>query len=202
MDNLTRGNEEMIGAAAHYQSRSPAVRGGDLFTGERTQRSTFEHRSKTVPLTVGPSPRLYTRAAMASELPCHNASAGDEILLEGMRFYAYHGVNPEEQALGQRFTVDVVLSVDLRQAGQSDELANTVSYSAVYKVVRRIVEGEPRQLIEAVAEEISSTILTEFPPVARVTVTVRKPEVPMKGSMLDAAGVRITRSRADGSDDS
>jgi dihydroneopterin aldolase len=137
---------------------------------------------------------------MASEFPSHNASATDEILLEGMRFYAYHGVNPEEQTLGQRFTVDVVLAVDLRRAGQSDELVNTVSYSAVYKVVRRIVEGEPRQLIEAVAEEISAAILTEFPLAARVTVTVRKPQVPMKGSMLDAAGVRITRSRADGSE--
>jgi len=137
---------------------------------------------------------------MASEFSSTNASATDEILLEGMRFYAYHGVNPEEQELGQRFTVDVVLAVDLRRAGQSDELANTVSYSAVYKVVRGIVEGEPRQLIEAVAEDIAAAILTGFPPVARVTVTVRKPEVPMKGSMLDAAGVRITRSRADGND--
>jgi 7,8-dihydroneopterin aldolase/epimerase/oxygenase len=138
---------------------------------------------------------------MASEFPSNNAPATDEILLEGMRFYAYHGVNPEEQALGQRFAVDVVLVVDLRRAGQSDELAHTVSYSAVYKVVRGIVEGEPRQLIEAVAEDIAATILTEFPLVARVTVTVRKPEVPMKGSMLDAAGVRITRSRSNGSAD-
>ena len=124
----------------------------------------------------------------------------DQILLEGMRFYAYHGVNPEERALGQRFMVDVILAVDLRLPGQSDDLADTVSYSAVYKVVRGIVEGEPRNLIEAVAEEIAAAILSGFPDVARVTATVRKPEVPMKGSLLDAAGVRITRSQADGSD--
>ncbi|MBW3633815.1 MAG: dihydroneopterin aldolase [Chloroflexi bacterium] len=128
----------------------------------------------------------------------YNTLATDEILLEGMRFYAYHGVNPEERALGQRFTVDVVLAVDLRRAGQSDDLEDTVSYSAVYKLVRRIVEGEPRNLIEAVAESIAGEILASFLPVQRVHVTVRKPEVPMKGSMLDAAGVRITRSRTDG----
>jgi len=128
-----------------------------------------------------------------------NTSASDEILLEGMRFYAYHGVNPEERTLGQRFTVDVVLAVDLHRAGQSDDLADTVSYSAVYKLVRGIVEGEPRELIEAAAEAIASEILAAFPPIARVTVTVRKPEVPMKGSMLDAAGVRIVRSRTAGS---
>ncbi len=136
---------------------------------------------------------------MSSETPLGNMADSDEILLEGMRFYAYHGVNPEERALGQRFVVDVVLAVGLRRPGQSDDLADTVSYSAVYKVVRGIVEGEPRNLIEAVAEEIAAAILMGFRQVARVTVTVRKPEVPMKGSLLDAAGVRITRSRAGGS---
>jgi dihydroneopterin aldolase len=136
---------------------------------------------------------------MSKETPLGNMADIDEILLEGMRFYAYHGVNPEERALGQRFLVDVVMAVDLRRPGQSDDLADTVSYSDVYKVVRGIVEGEPRNLIEAVAEEIAAAILTGFPPVVRVTVTVRKPEVPMKGSLLDAAGVRITRSQVDGS---
>jgi dihydroneopterin aldolase len=136
---------------------------------------------------------------MSRETPLGNLADTDEILLEGMRFYAYHGVNPEERALGQRFLVDVVMAVDLRRPGQSDNLADTVSYSDVYKVVRGIVEGEPRNLIEAVAAEIAAEILTGFPPVARVTVTVRKPEVPMKGSLLDAAGVRITRWQADGS---
>ncbi len=150
----------------------------------------------TTMLPSGP----YTRAAMETEPGRSSTFGSDEIILEGMRFYAYHGVNPEERALGQRFTVDVVLAVDLRRAGQSDDLAQTVSYSAVYKVVRAIVEGEPRQLIEAVAEEIASVVLTELPSVEHITVTVRKPEVPMKGSMLDAAGVRIVRSRTDRGD--
>nr|MBA3450962.1 dihydroneopterin aldolase [Chloroflexia bacterium] len=82
--------------------------------------------------------------------------------------------------------------------GESDDLADTVSYSAIYKLVRRIVEGEPRHLLEAVAEEIAREILTGHSPVTRVTVTVRKPEPPLKGAMLDAAGVRITRHRQDG----
>jgi dihydroneopterin aldolase len=133
--------------------------------------------------------------------PANSRSAAtDEILLEGMRFYAYHGVNPEERVLGQRFTVDVALAVDLRRAGERDDLADTVSYSAVYKLVRGIVEGEPRNLIEAVAESIAARILANHPPVARVTVTVRKPEAPLRGAILDAAGVRMTRSRAETSE--
>ena len=122
----------------------------------------------------------------------------DEVFLDGLRFYAYHGVNPEERTQGQRFTVDVRLATDLREAGRSDDLERMISYSAVYKRVRAIVEGPPRDLIEAVAEEIAATLLAEFPRATAVTVTVRKPEVPIKGAMLEAAGVRIHRVRERG----
>lgn len=123
------------------------------------------------------------------------SSHQDVIFLEGLRFYGYHGVNPEERVLGQRFVVDVEIAVDLHQAGQSDELGDTISYSDLYKLVRRVVEGEPRNLLEAVAEAITSEVFRAFPPVVAVTVMVRKPEAPLKGAMLDAAGVRITRTR-------
>jgi dihydroneopterin aldolase len=117
----------------------------------------------------------------------------DTVFLEGMQFYAYHGVNPEERALGQRFRVDVSLTADLREAGRSDDLTRTINYSAVYRQVRTIVEGPPRALIEAVAEEIADVLLATFPASA-VTVTVRKPEVALRGAMLEAAGVRIVRT--------
>ena len=119
----------------------------------------------------------------------------DEVFLEGLRFYAFHGVNPEERTRGQRFTVDVRMAADLRAAGATDDLALTVNYSAVAKRVREIVEGEPRDLIEAVAEEIAAAVLDGFPPVGSVRVTVRKPEVGLKGMFLDAAGVTVVRAR-------
>lgn len=122
-------------------------------------------------------------------------AATDAILLEGVRCYGYHGVNPEERALGQRFVVDVSLRADLRDAGRSDDLARTISYSAVAKRVRAIVEGPPRDLIEAVAEAVAADLLAAFPRAAAVTVTLRKPEAPIKGTFLDAAGVRIHRTR-------
>lgn len=120
----------------------------------------------------------------------------DSILLEGMRFYAYHGVNPEERTLGQRFVVDVELRADLRAAGSNDDIGSTINYSAVYERVRDIVTGEPRDLIETVAHEIATTLLREFPAEAAI-VKVRKPEVSIRGSMLDGAGVRVVRTRDD-----
>ncbi len=120
---------------------------------------------------------------------------GDQILLEGLRFYAYHGVNPEERTQGQRFVLDVILDIDLRSAGQTDDLARTISYSAVYKRVKAVVEGEPKSLVEALAEAIAADLLAAYGAAHAVTVTVRKPEVAIKGSFLDAAGVRIRRER-------
>ncbi len=116
----------------------------------------------------------------------------DTVFLEGMQFYGYHGVNPEERSLGQRFLVDVELSTDLHTAGESDDLNDTINYSAVYKRIRALVEGAPRSLIEAVAEDIAMILLNEFSAIG-VIVTVRKPEVALRGAMLGAAGVRIVR---------
>jgi len=127
----------------------------------------------------------------------HAMAMADTVFLEGLHFYAYHGVNPEERIQGQRFLVDVALRADLRAAGRHDDLTQTINYSAVYKRVRAIVEGPPRQLLEAVAEELATALLAEFP-TDRVTVTMRKPEVALKGAFLGAAGVRIERARGEG----
>lgn len=119
----------------------------------------------------------------------------DRIRLNEMVFYGYHGVLPEERALGQRFVVDVELRVDLRRAGASDDLGDTVNYSAVYAAARDVVTGPPCQLIEAVAERIASRVLAEHPTVESVEVRVRKPEVPIPGSVLGSSEVRIERIR-------
>ena len=48
----------------------------------------------------------------------------DIIRLRNMRFYAYHGLFPEEARLGQRFEVDVDLIGDFSEAGRDDDLNN------------------------------------------------------------------------------
>lgn len=120
----------------------------------------------------------------------------DAILLEGLRFFGYHGLYPEERTLGQRFFVDVVAELDLRNAGLHDELDETVNYASLYGVVRSVVEGEPVMLIEAVADRAARSILESFPLVTAVEVTVRKPEATIRGAHLDAIGVRVRRVRS------
>lgn len=115
----------------------------------------------------------------------------DRVILQGLAFYGYHGVRPEETALGQRFVVDVEIAADLRDAGESDDLARTLDYTSVYDSIRSIVEGPPLRLIEAVAERIAAVILARDG-VESVRVRVRKPDVPIAGT-LEYVGVEIER---------
>lgn len=118
----------------------------------------------------------------------------DSIALEGMVFYAFHGATPEEQALGQRFVVDLEVEADLSRAGLSDNLKETVNYSELFRVVKEVVEGPRKHLLEAVAEHIAAQVLDRFP-VATVRVRIRKPSAPIKGAVLNAATVTISRQR-------
>jgi dihydroneopterin aldolase len=118
----------------------------------------------------------------------------DRIILEGMQFYGYHGVNPEERVLGQRYVVDLVADIDLAAAGLSDRLEDTVSYSHIYRAVRSVMEGEPRNLLESAAQAIADRVLADFP-VDAVSVTVKKPNPPVRGSSIELAAVQIHRAR-------
>lgn len=58
---------------------------------------------------------------------------GDKLILRGLRFHGFHGVKKEERTLGQKFLVDVDAWMDLRKAGKTDLLADTISYTAIYR---------------------------------------------------------------------
>lgn len=118
----------------------------------------------------------------------------DQIILRGLPFFGHHGVMPEETVTGQRFVVNVCLYVDLREAGRTDEVSATVDYAKVYALVKEVVEGRPRRLIETVAESIAQRLLASFGRLTRVDVEVEKPGAPIPG-VFDHVSVKITRER-------
>jgi 7,8-dihydroneopterin aldolase/epimerase/oxygenase len=119
----------------------------------------------------------------------------DCVFLRGLQFYGYHGVHPEETSLGQRFELDIDASIDLRDAGSSDDLQKTVNYSELFALARSVVEGEPKHLIEAVVETIAERAFEQFPVIESITIEIRKPSAPVRSGGLDHVGVRIHRSR-------
>lgn len=120
--------------------------------------------------------------------------ASDRIILKGMQFYGYHGVNTEEKSLGQPYVVDLSAELDLSRPGMTDHLADTVSYTHIYRQVKQVVEGESKNLLEALAGAVARQVLDSFP-VESVQVTVKKPLPPVKGSVIEYAAVEIVRRR-------
>ena len=120
----------------------------------------------------------------------------DRIFLRGMRFMACHGVLPHEREVPQPFEVDVEMGLDLRAAGESDDLGDTVNYAKVYDVVSTVLTVTRKYLIEALAEEIADDLLRDFDSLRWVRVTVHKPAAPIDGIFSDV-GVTILRRRKD-----
>ncbi|CRK85386.1 dihydroneopterin aldolase [Neobacillus massiliamazoniensis] len=114
--------------------------------------------------------------------------------MDRMEFYGYHGVFPEENRLGQRFAVDLTVSLDLKKAGETDDLDYSVNYGELYQVCKEIVEGKPYKLVESVAEKIAGSLLQQFPLIEEVKVKVIKPDPPIPGHYRSVA-VEITRGR-------
>ncbi|PWZ54984.1 Dihydroneopterin aldolase 1 [Zea mays] len=119
---------------------------------------------------------------------------GDKLILRGLQFHGFHGVLREEKTLGQKFVVDIDAWMDLAAAGESDCIADTVSYTDIYSIAKDVVEGTPRNLLESVAHSIAEATLLKFPQVSAVRVKVGKPHVAVRG-VLDYLGVEITRHR-------
>ncbi|QED45909.1 dihydroneopterin aldolase [Cytobacillus dafuensis] len=118
----------------------------------------------------------------------------DRIIINKMAFYGYHGVFPEETRLGQRFIVDLTVETDLKKAGESDHLEDSINYGELYQVCKDVVEGKPLKLIEAVAEKIAGEMLDRFHAISQVTVRMIKPDPPIPGH-YESVAVEITRGR-------
>ncbi len=118
----------------------------------------------------------------------------DAIVISDLEVFAHHGVFPEENVLGQKFLVSLRLEVDLRPAGQRDDLSASVNYGAVCRRAADFLSTHTFKLIEAAAEGLASEILAEFPTVEAVEVQLKKPWAPI-GLPLAYAGVEISRER-------
>lgn len=110
----------------------------------------------------------------------------DVIHLRGLEFYAYHGVLPEENRLGQKFIIDMDLHLNMSKAGLSDQVEDTVSYAEVYQVIQACVTAERHQLLEHLAEHIAQRVLGQFS-CASVRVEVHKPQAPIPGIFRDVS---------------
>ena len=118
----------------------------------------------------------------------------DVILLEGIQVTAALGVTAAERRVRRPVTLDLEVARDLRGAGRSDSIRQTIHYKRIFEIVEDVAANQEHKLVEALADRIARAVLAKFDADA-VTVSVRKP-TPISG-VLQYAGVRITRTRDD-----
>jgi dihydroneopterin aldolase len=118
----------------------------------------------------------------------------DRIFIRGLALHAYHGVMPYEGKVGQSFTIDLTLDIDLSTAARTDKVADTVSYDQVVAAASATFTSQKFKLIEAAAGKVAETVLAKFPRVRAVEVTIHKPHAPIAATFSDV-GVTISRRR-------
>jgi len=111
-----------------------------------------------------------------------------------LALFAYHGVNDEEQRLGQRFYIDMSLIVAPVSATKSDRLEDTISYGDVIHCAEDVFLEKKYRTIERAANAIGSAIMEQFPTIQNLSVTVHKPSAPV-AAIFDDVAVTVDFSR-------
>jgi 7,8-dihydroneopterin aldolase/epimerase/oxygenase len=118
----------------------------------------------------------------------------DAVFITGLAVHANHGVMQHEAKVGQSFTLDLTLDIDLAEASRSDKLAHTVGYDQVVSVATQAFCTRRYRLVEAAAGAVAAAVLNRFRQVQSVRVTVHKPHAPIAATFADV-GVTVTRVR-------
>lgn len=117
-----------------------------------------------------------------------------KIKLNKMVFFGFHGTQPEERALGQRYIVDFMLETESSKDSKIRYIEDTVDYTRVFDVIKKVMEKHSYQLMENCANHVLNEIIESFPEVIRAEISIKKPGVPINGS-LDSAEIIMMRER-------
>jgi 7,8-dihydroneopterin aldolase/epimerase/oxygenase len=110
----------------------------------------------------------------------------DQLSIAGIECFAHHGVLDHERRDGQVFVIDLTLGLDTRPAAGSDDLRDTVDYGSLVADVKTVVESDPVDLIETLAQGVARVCLSDGR-VEWVRVTVHKPNAPIDAVFADVA---------------
>lgn len=111
------------------------------------------------------------------------------ILLENIRFFAYHGVAPQETTVGNEFVVSLRLKTDIARAMKSDDVADTVNYAEIHQAIKEEMDI-PSKLLEHVAGRIVRRLFNDFPTIESIDLKLSKRNPPM-GADIETAGVEV-----------
>ena len=111
------------------------------------------------------------------------------IKMEGMKFYAFHGVLPQENQVGAYFYIDLKLKTNFIHASETDRLEGTISYADVHAIVKKEM-AIPSQLLEYVCHRIAQSLFHHFPSIESLDICLNKENPPM-GACAKSIGVEV-----------
>ncbi|MEM8907630.1 MAG: dihydroneopterin aldolase [Bacteroidota bacterium] len=114
-----------------------------------------------------------------------------KIALEGMKFYAYHGVYEEEQIIGNHFIVDVYIETSYEEAIADDDIHQTINYETVYLVCQTQMKRKVR-LLETLLENIRTNLKHQFNSIQEVTIRIKKLN-PIPGHQVSSSSIEETQ---------
>lgn len=118
----------------------------------------------------------------------------DKLTVHNLCIHGYHGVQPEEKRLGQRFYLDITCDLDLARCASEDDFSKAISYRELCDLAVEVSNSGPYHLIETFGDRIAHAILEAFQDIRKVVVTVKKPSAPI-AHVMDNVSVTISRLR-------
>ncbi len=115
------------------------------------------------------------------------------IEITNLKVYAYHGVFQEEQEKGQDFYISAKLFLDTSEAARNDDLTKSVNYGEVCHFLTQKMTEKNFQLIESVADYLTTELLLAFPLLEKVSLTLFKPHAPI-GLPFENVSIQTERS--------
>lgn len=116
-----------------------------------------------------------------------------KIALEGLEFFAYHGNYEEEQKIGNRYAVDIMIDTDFEEASVEDTLEKTIDYVQLSKIVEEQMQ-KPSRLLEHVGQQIIDQLFIAFNSISHIKVRISKYNPPI-GRICSRAYIEIELDR-------
>ncbi|MBM6883652.1 dihydroneopterin aldolase [Bacteroides caecigallinarum] len=111
------------------------------------------------------------------------------IILDGMKFYSFHGVMPQENTVGAEYKVSLDIETDFSIAAETDSLEGTINYAEIYEAVKHEM-SIPSKLLEHLAYRISKRLFNDFPAIKSIGISIFKENPPM-GAESKAVGIKV-----------
>ena len=116
----------------------------------------------------------------------------EQILVQGLQVFGYHGVYEQEKEEGQTFLVNCVMDTSFASAIHSDDVGETVDYGTVCLFIKKYFEGKAYDLLEKVADELATSIMYAFPGIEKIQIQITKPNAPIPME-CESVGVRVEK---------